>query len=248
MDKHNTENVHISARSTREGEEDFKERPFPNNLRKRTRTTEHDGLSVRGVGNDEDSWRAQSKGKRARVAERRNEKEQRLTETLTRKRVRKEQSGESNRKKAKVEEISEEESFRRVLNRLSKVLTILCSCKSCLQAEETFEKIRHFLLNLAHTSLGDETVFVTAFVLLDRIIIAKKPIVITAERVHEVFCGLILLASKFLRDLPTWNLEASRLLPLHRIHEVELELLECLNWDVWVSKAQFDYYKTEIMR
>lgn len=210
--------------------------------------TEDRDLSGRDGRDSRYGQRTRSKRKRVRLEGRGNEKQKRTTETSSRKRARKEQGEELDKKKAKLEEINEEESFRRMLYRLSKVLMMLCSCKSALEEEKTFEKIRHFLFKLAYTSLGDETVFVTAFVLLDRIITAQKPIAVTTDRVHELFCGLILLASKFLRDLPTWNWEASTLLYLPRIHEVELELLECLNWDVWVSRAEFDCYRTEIMR
>lgn len=96
------------------------------------------------------------------------------------------------------------------------------------------------------------SVIIIALVLFDRLQMEGRDCIIAIHETLERLFGLcVLLAAKFVEDVPVWNSDMLHIINfdcVEDIHEMEVELLNVLKWNICVPSATYERYENAIMR
>ena len=105
--------------------------------------------------------------------------------------------------------------------------------------------ITKYLLSLQRKSKEPKSCFITAFILLDRLLSTQKSLAITPNNVHKLCLCSVLIASKFISDIHLSNSQWAAIggIPVEELNILELEYLFMLGFTLIVSKEEYKKYE-----
>ena len=105
--------------------------------------------------------------------------------------------------------------------------------------------ITKYLLTLQKKSKEPKSCFITAFILLDRLLSLQKNITITPNNVHKLCLCSVLIASKFHSDIHLNNSQWAAIggISVDELNMLELEYLFMLGFSLIVTKEEYQKYE-----
>ena len=105
--------------------------------------------------------------------------------------------------------------------------------------------IADYLIFLYNKSKESRSCFLSAFILLDRLLLKQPHIIITPFNVHKLCLCSILIASKFLSDRGLTNNDWAVIggVPVSELNLLELEFLFLIEFSLVISKDEYNKYE-----
>ncbi len=103
-------------------------------------------------------------------------------------------------------------------------------------------------MRLARYSHCDENAFVLVVIYLDRAQGRQPGLVLNSHTVHRLLIACLVLAIKFSSDFYYKNSHYAQVggVPLEEFNRLELELIRCLGWDLWVDPEELACFRERL--
>jgi len=115
-----------------------------------------------------------------------------------------------------------------------------------IESVPSLDVIRDFFQHIfSKAQMNSECIIITVIYLERLIKVTKGRFLIRSDNWKSVIFACMIMASKVWDDLSMWNVDFSHVLPsfnLHRVNELELAMLEALQYEVKVSAGEYAKY------